>query len=463
MKKLFLIVFVVMLLTAGAIGAYAQTATNFSNALFLPMVSANNNGAQVVEEDFCGAVPEVFELTGSQGNPVGQLSVSNNRQNIFVTYSLTGDYCLAATDLEVATSLADIPQENGSPLPDQFEFRSQQGQCLQSIAYVVPLTDARKLSDQLYLAAHASFTSAQSGTPDEAWTSCFPFPANDGTGYCNYAPKILEGKPFSLAVGFEDLMMADNIDFDYNDWMTDLDGTLNYCRTATERIGLYSVEFNISPEARGAALDHVFHVSFPPDTFLSDGVSTLTIRDQGGNMVGGHTNLPFLAAAENDFTLIPLTSQAFPGSLVNTIESRPYIPTQRTAKLSIVFDQVLPFNFDPSDPTLLENVHGANLLFDPYLFVLRTTIPSYAIHQGDVRMLILPSSALSWSEERVPVWESYPDVLPGDLSVTPKVPPVFPGSWWLNSNDCVYNGVPCAASPVSDFAVVTTPIASPGP
>jgi len=463
MKKLFLIMFIVMLLTVSAIVAYAQAVANDSTVLRLPLVFTQHNSAQVVDEDFCGAVPEVFELTDSQGNPVGQLSVSNNRQNIFVTYMLSGDYCLAATDLEVATSLAEVPQENGSPLPDQFEFRSQQSQCLQHRVYVVPFTDPRKLADKLYLPAHASFTNAQSGAPGEAWTTCYPFPAEDGTGYCTYAPKILQGKPFSLAVGYEDLMMVDSIDFDYNDWLTDLNGTLNYCRTSTEHVGLYSLEFNIAPEARGAGLDHSFHLSFDANTFPSDGVSTLTIWDQDGNVVDGHTDLPFLAAAENDFTLIPLTSQAFPGILVNTIEDRPFVPTQRTARLTIVFDEILPFNSDPSDPTLPENVHGANLLFDPYLFVLRTSIPSYAIHKGDVRMLILPSSALSWSEERIPVWSSYPDVIPGDLSVTPKVPPIFPGSWWLNSNECVYNGVPCAVPPVEALDIVTTPIASPGP
>ena len=463
MKKIVLLIFIVVLLAATAVVVYAQTNADTSTLLRMPLVFAQHSVSQAAADEYCSMKPQVFELTGGAGNPVGQLSVSNDPDYLYVTYQITGDLCLAASDLEVATSLADIPQENGSPLPDLFTYQNQQAQCIQHQVYLVPMTQAFKFSDKLYLAARAVIRSPQDGKPSDAWTSCFPFPAEDGTGYCTYAPRFNEIKYFSLAVGFEDLMMTDTIDFDYNDWLSDINATLNYCRTINERIGLSSVEFNISPEARGATLEHVFHLSFPANTFLSDGTSTLIIRDQNGNPVGGHTDQPFLTAVENDFAVIPLTSQAFPGVLVNVYESLPKIPTQRTAQLKIKFDELLPFNFAPSDPTLPENVHGANLLFDPYLYVLRTSVPSYGIHRGDDRMLIMPSAALSWAEEKVPVWVAYPDVLPGDFTVTPKIPPVFPGGWWLNSNNCVYDGVPCTPPTANSINGIPNPVSSPVP
>jgi len=467
MRKLFLMIFIIGLLAATAIVVYAQTDLNTGTIVRLPLVFNQGGSSQVAADEYCGMTPQEFELTGGNGEQLGQLSVRNDRRNIYISVQATGDRCLSASDLEVATSLAGIPQENGSPLPALFTYHSQQTQCTQKLEFVVPQTEAYKFAEKLFLAVRAVTQNPQGGEPDEGWTTCFPFPAEDGTGYCNYAIRFEENKPFSLAVGFEDLLMTDNIDFDYNDWFTDLGGTINTCRTYTERIGLHSIELNIAPEARGAALDHVFHLRFPANTFPSDGVSTLTIWDQDGIVVGGHTNQPFLASMENDFSVIEPTSLAFPGSVVNAIETRPHFPTQRTAKLTIEFDEFLPFNYEPSDPSLPENVHGANLFFDPYLFVLRSGIPSYGVHRGDVRMLILPSAELRWSEERIPVWISYPDVIPGDRSVTPKIPPTFPANWWLNYNNCVYDGVPCGVPPVtsldSSASPVVTPIASPVP
>ena len=467
MKKLILMVFIIVLFAATAIIVYAQTSADTGTVARLPLVYTHPNAVQSAEDDFCGLTPQVFELNGGDGNPIGHLSVSNDRHNLYFAYQVSDGLCLAASDLEVTTSLAGIPQENGSPLPDSFTYQNQQAQCIQHQVYVVPMPEIFKFSEKLYFAARAITQNPQGGEAEDGWTTCFPFPAEDGTGYCTYAPRFEENKPVSLAVGFEDLMLTDSIDFDYNDWMTDLGGTINYCRTYTQRLGLHSIEFDISPEARGAALDHVFHLRFPANTFLSDGVSTLTIWDQNGNVVGGHSDQPFLASAENDFSVIEPTSLAFPGAVVNTRESLPHITTQRTARLTIVFDEILPFDFTPSDPTLPENVHGANLLFDPYLFVLRSGIPSYGIHRGDDRMLILPSSELRWAEERIPVWEAYPDVIPGDRTVTPMVPPTFPGSWWLNYNNCVYDGVPCAVPPVTSLdgsaIPITTPVSSPVP
>jgi hypothetical protein len=240
-----------------------------------------------------------------------------------------------------------------------------------------------------------------------------------------------------MTIGYEDLDFdRDDMDFDYNDWVTRIDTRLI---VGTDNDHLYRINFIISPQARGGVRDHNFHILIPANTFASDGVATLTIKDQFGSIISS-TSTPYHADWDNDYVAISPTSDAFPqkGQIVNAFEKQPYIPTQRTAELSIQFYTPGPFNMDYLSEERISIPHGNGLFFDPYLEVLGKNLE---IHQGDLRLLSIPEITWMWPEERVRIDWAYPDVSGNEPNF------VFPDQWWLNHNTCVYgDGISCSSS-----------------
>jgi hypothetical protein len=268
---------------------------------------------------------------------------------------------------------------------------------------------------------------------------------------------------YNTSIGYEDLDLSSlYMDFDYNDWITDIATDLCYYSYPNSTLFLWQLDFTILPQARGAALDHAYHIDFPANIFPSDGEAILTRYDENNNIIGVPVLQPFTANQVNQFTMVDPTSNALPGSMVNTIESEAYVNPRGYATLSIRFDT--PFFFDVSlyDPAQAGNEHGEKLFFQPHLFVYNN--PNYEIGPGSPLMLVVPFLTWEWPEERVNIWLAYPDVIPGDLSVTPHIPPVFPLNWTANFNDCVYNGVPCTLPPVAAGAAqLQAPSVTPSP
>ena len=237
-----------------------------------------------------------------------------------------------------------------------------------------------------------------------------------------------------MSVGFEDLPEIGSNDFDYNDWLVNIHAMV--INDSIIQNGVSRLTFRFLPHARGAAYTHAFHMRFAPNVFASDGTAVLTTYDPSGNVLS-ITQTIFTAASANDFEIFPDTAVVFPGSIVDTLEGRPFIEPQRTAELSIQFAASFPFDISSYDPGRT-HPHGDGLFFDPYLHVIQT--PPYDIHKGDVRMLTVPDTDYLWPEERVRIDRAYPDV-----TFIPGSPPniTFPLNWWLNPNHCVYDGVPC--------------------
>jgi hypothetical protein len=255
---------------------------------------------------------------------------------------------------------------------------------------------------------------------------------------------VYEVVPYNLSVGYEDLNLnAPSMDFDYNDWVTDIPTSLCFYSTSTGESFMWQIDLAIVPQARGAALDHAYHVDFPANIFPSDGYSILTHYDTAGNVIGAPIVQDFIANQVNEFDLVDPTSLALPGSIVNTRETQPHQITQGFATLTIRFYNAFPFDPSIYDPAQPGNEHGAMLFFQPHLSVYQN--PVYDIRPGSPLMLVVPFLDWKWPEERIAIWRAYPNVTPGDTSVTPKVPPQFPLHWETNFNDCVYDGLPCTA------------------
>ncbi len=109
------------------------------------------------------AEPLTVDLIADGGDemtafPVGVVEVTNDADNLYVTFSITeGDWLLNETHLHIANESEYIPQtKKGNPQPGQFEY-SVEHECITSITYVVPLSDIEIPETGIVcIAAHAA-------------------------------------------------------------------------------------------------------------------------------------------------------------------------------------------------------------------------------------------------------------------------------------------------------------------
>ena len=256
--------------------------------------------------------------------------------------------------------------------------------------------------------------------------------------YKLYFPVISSGGilKYDVSIGFEDLPLEyGGNDFDYNDWVITIDSDLRYTSYINDQtINLTQISFLITPKARGAMLDHQFHLHFNPNTFGSNGVATLIIRDGQGNILS-NTQSSFLSTQINHFVIFDSTSVALPParSIVNTKEGQGPNLAQRSAELIITFDNADPFVLTDFGP------HGEGLFFRPHLQV-DTGTGSYDIYIGDIRTIVFPILDWKWPEESIRIDKAYPRI----TYIGPPTYFSFSDGWWLNYNECVYgDGVVC--------------------
>jgi len=216
-----------------------------------------------------------------------------------------------------------------------------------------------------------------------------------------------------VTVAFEDQRVEES-DWDYNDWVVTIETEGTF-----ENGDLRRIVFELTPQARGAANRHSFHLVLPKDTFGSDGRSTLVMSDGNGVELSSVTDI-FYASVANDFRIWERTLDALP-RMSNTGDGTVSEPLQ-TARLTIEFDTYGPNPFDFGNDSEL-GIHGAGLFFEPYLFN-NSTGQNFPIPVGDRRMLVVPGD-WRWPTERTPIWNAYDAVILGDDAL-----PVFTGGWW---------------------------------
>jgi hypothetical protein len=350
--------------------------------------------------------PLVAELVAGGGNrkgatTVGEVHVWNDADYLYVKYVVYAGWCISETHMHVADHLEGIPQRNGNPPPGRFDYGDEHHRCLtEPFQYEVPLASfAWPVGTQLYIGAHAVVRSRR--RQETAWGASgdCEFPGKNWATCITYE---LQGEEMEVewpeggrtTVAFED-EPADATDWDYNDWVADIDVLAKYFGTASD-MDLVSMEFTVIPQAKIAGYIHVMHLG--EDIFECDGEYQLY---HDGSLVESGDYYGQLGI---DVVLVPNTGSA------------------NTAQLFINFEGPCAFDFDAYDP--YTTFHGEGLFFDPYLYVTNT---DDEVHQGDVRMLTVPADWQWVEDDGTPIWEVYLKV--GEA--VDESGPVFTPYWWM--------------------------------
>lgn len=113
-------------------------------------ISASAQNSVIAE--MCGDA-SVTTLWAGQHHDAGTLTVSNNGENLYVTFDTSGDWLLKKTHMNVSTSLSGVPaNRQGVPVPGHFAY-SESHDHISSYTYVISLDD---LNGELFtVAAHA--------------------------------------------------------------------------------------------------------------------------------------------------------------------------------------------------------------------------------------------------------------------------------------------------------------------
>ncbi|ANQ51119.2 hypothetical protein MY04_3775 [Flammeovirga sp. MY04] len=137
------------------------------------------------DDEECVYTTESFDIFAGQTILVGELLVTNDEENLYVTYSSTSDDMFAETHLYVG-ALEDLPtNRKGTPVPGKFPYKTNHDPAVTSFTYTIPLAD---LPDCYIIAAHAAMTSDET-----AWSFGDEFEGTTRWGWTsNYCTQVCE-------------------------------------------------------------------------------------------------------------------------------------------------------------------------------------------------------------------------------------------------------------------------------
>jgi hypothetical protein len=125
-------------------------------------------------------------LWAGQTIDAGNLFVTNDDFNLYVTYATSGGWELLVTHVAVADELSGIPQtKKGNPIPGQFPYATTHDPAVTYYTYTIPLSDLGFIPDgKIVIAAHAE---AVNGSQEETiWAGSLPFPGKNWATYVGY-------------------------------------------------------------------------------------------------------------------------------------------------------------------------------------------------------------------------------------------------------------------------------------
>ena len=186
MKKL--IYLIILTLILGLVLAGCSLLSNVGQ------VPTNEQGGITYFTKGSETAPDIFTLYAGQSIDVGTVSIWNDEENLYVTYSTTGGWEMTETHLAVATSLTDIPQAKGNPIPGKFPYKHEDLGYITSDSYIILLSEIDGgvgADDTLYIAAHAKVIRPIEDCWETVWLIGDVEEVNVGTGWLeNYADEF---------------------------------------------------------------------------------------------------------------------------------------------------------------------------------------------------------------------------------------------------------------------------------
>ena len=145
---------------------------------------------------YCGTSTTVT-LWAGQNMDAGTVEIGNDGTNLYVTFSTTGNWLIAETHVHVATSMEDIPQRNGNPIPGQFDYKTNHDPAVNTFTYTIPLIwDA---GTDLVIAAHAALILVDDNGNviggETGWGDGPDFPGRNWATYIEYTVQSCNQDP----------------------------------------------------------------------------------------------------------------------------------------------------------------------------------------------------------------------------------------------------------------------------
>ena len=146
------------------------------------------------EGTHCGTLIEKPLHAGQTMYVVGKVIVSNDAENLYVTFMTSGNWRFTETHLAVCSSdLECVPvNKKGNPVPGRFPYHSSHEPSIPQYTYEIPL-DSWNPGTPLYIAAHAVVWCLTDEFDETAWGGCLLFPY--GTRWAYYIEYTVQGCP----------------------------------------------------------------------------------------------------------------------------------------------------------------------------------------------------------------------------------------------------------------------------
>jgi len=140
-----------------------------------------------LQECSCNYTTVNADLFGGQTIPVGTLSITNDENNLYVTYSTHDAWFITQTHLYVG-ALENMPvNKSNTPIPGQFPNKTTHSDGTTIFMYTIPWAS---LPDCYIIAAHASVVKIENGSvvqTETAWSDGTAFENTNRWGsYTNY-------------------------------------------------------------------------------------------------------------------------------------------------------------------------------------------------------------------------------------------------------------------------------------
>ena len=242
--------------------------------------------------------------------------------------------------------------------------------------------------------------------------------------------------PETVSVAYEDLPPGAGNDYDYNDWVVDIEATM--IGTQSSDVSIESIEMDLNPMAAGGADDHDWYIvpkedlgeniEYELEWFDEDGDSEGTESGEiDGRDLGDVTDefpiddpVDELDLDDGGIHVFDSTDVFASGEIVNSEAGDSCTPPNQTAHLTLTLDD--PWTVDPDELELIGD-HGEGLFINPVKVSQNTGAGrnEYPVAVGDNRLLAVPTD-WAWPNEAIHIGEAY------DL-VDEETPPNFDDDW----------------------------------